>query len=67
LAAKRPAPQQLELRVNDPTQRILVCCELGRIFDPRRGDTSQMGFLGAVALDGGMKAWRDAGIALPTD
>src|ERR1700689_3773317 len=59
---------QLELRVNDelkdPTQRILVCCEFGRISTLATATLRQMGFLGAVALDGGMKAWREAGYAL---
>ena len=61
---------QLELRVNDelkdPTQRILVCCEFGRISTLAAATLRTMGFLGAVALDGGMKAWREAGNALAT-
>ena len=56
---------QLELRVNqeltDPTRRILVCCEFGRISMLATATLRQMGFQGAVALDGGMKAWRQAG------
>jgi glyoxylase-like metal-dependent hydrolase (beta-lactamase superfamily II)/rhodanese-related sulfurtransferase len=56
---------QLELRVNqeltDPTLRILVYCEFGRISTLATATLRQMGFEGAVALDGGMKAWRDAG------
>jgi len=56
---------QLELRVNqelsDPTRRILVCCEFGRISTLATATLRQMGFRGAVALDGGMKAWREAG------
>jgi glyoxylase-like metal-dependent hydrolase (beta-lactamase superfamily II) len=59
---------QLELRVNDelkdPTQRILVCCEFGRISTLAAATLRTMGFQGAVALDGGMKAWREAGNAL---
>jgi glyoxylase-like metal-dependent hydrolase (beta-lactamase superfamily II)/rhodanese-related sulfurtransferase len=59
---------QLELRVNDelkdPTRRILVCCEFGRISTLAAATLRTMGFLGAVALDGGMKAWREAGHAL---
>jgi len=61
---------QLELRVNDelpdPTRRILVCCEFGRISTLAAATLRTMGFQGAVALDGGMKAWRDAGNALST-
>lgn len=56
---------QLELRVNqeltDPTRRILVYCEFGRVSTLATATLRQMGFQGAVALDGGMKAWRDAG------
>jgi rhodanese-related sulfurtransferase len=59
---------QLELRVNDeltdPTRRILVYCELGRVSTLATATLRQMGFLGAVALDGGMKAWREAGYAV---
>jgi glyoxylase-like metal-dependent hydrolase (beta-lactamase superfamily II)/rhodanese-related sulfurtransferase len=56
---------QLELRVNeeltDPTKRILVYCEFGRVSTLATATLRQMGFRGAVALDGGMKAWREAG------
>jgi rhodanese-related sulfurtransferase len=56
---------QLELRVNqdlpDPTRRILTCCELGYISTLAASTLRDMGFLHAVALDGGMKAWREAG------
>jgi glyoxylase-like metal-dependent hydrolase (beta-lactamase superfamily II)/rhodanese-related sulfurtransferase len=59
---------QLELRVNDelkdPTQRILVCCEFGRISTLATATLRSMGFQGAVALDGGMKAWREANNAV---
>jgi len=56
---------QLELRVNDelkdPTRRILVCCEFGRISTLATATLRSMGYSGAVALDGGLKAWREAG------
>jgi glyoxylase-like metal-dependent hydrolase (beta-lactamase superfamily II)/rhodanese-related sulfurtransferase len=59
---------QLELRVNqdlpDPTRRILSCCELGYISTLAAATLRDMGFLHAVALDGGMKAWREAGYPL---
>lgn len=55
---------QLELRVNqdlpDPTRRILTCCELGYVSTFAASTLREMGFLHAVALDGGMKAWRAA-------
>ena len=59
---------QLELRVNqeltDPTRRMLVYCEFGRVSTLATATLRQMGFRGAVALDGGMKAWREAGYPL---
>ena len=61
---------QLELRVNDeltdPTRRILVYCEFGRISTLATATLRQMGFQRAVALDGGMKAWREAGYGVKT-
>jgi glyoxylase-like metal-dependent hydrolase (beta-lactamase superfamily II)/rhodanese-related sulfurtransferase len=59
---------QLELRVNqdlpDPTRRIVACCEFGRISTLATSTLRIMGYQRAVALDGGMKAWRDAGYPL---
>jgi glyoxylase-like metal-dependent hydrolase (beta-lactamase superfamily II)/rhodanese-related sulfurtransferase len=59
---------QLELRVNDelpdPTLRILTVCEFGRISTLAAASLRQIGFQRAVALDGGMKAWREAGYPL---
>lgn len=59
---------QLELRVNqelpDPTRRILTCCELGYISTLAAATLREMGFTHTVALDGGMKAWREAGYPL---
>jgi glyoxylase-like metal-dependent hydrolase (beta-lactamase superfamily II)/rhodanese-related sulfurtransferase len=56
---------QLELRVNqelpDPTRRIVTCCDFGRISTLAASTLRQMGFQRAVALDGGMKAWKEAG------
>lgn len=59
---------QLELRVNqefpDPTRRLLTCCELGYISTLAAATLREMGFLRAVALDGGIKAWREAAYPL---
>jgi glyoxylase-like metal-dependent hydrolase (beta-lactamase superfamily II)/rhodanese-related sulfurtransferase len=59
---------QLELRVNqelpDPTRRILVCCEFGRISTLAAATLRTMGFTRAAALDGGMQSWREAGFPL---
>jgi rhodanese-related sulfurtransferase len=56
---------QLELRVNnelpDPTARIVTCCEFGRISTLAASTLRTMGFQRVVALDGGMKAWQEAG------
>jgi len=61
---------QLELRVNeelpDPTRRLLTCCELGHVSTLAAFTLRQMGYLHTVALDGGMKAWRDAGYPVKT-
>jgi glyoxylase-like metal-dependent hydrolase (beta-lactamase superfamily II) len=59
---------QLELRVNhelpDPTRRILTYCEFGRISTLAAATLRTMGFQRAVALDGGVMAWREAGYPL---
>jgi rhodanese-related sulfurtransferase len=59
---------QLELRVNedfpDPTLRIIVCCEFGKISTLAAATLRQLGFMRTAALDGGMKGWRDAGFPL---
>ena len=59
---------QLELRVNqdlpDPTRRIVSCCEFGRISTLATWTLRIMGYQRAVALDGGMKAWREASFPL---
>ena len=55
---------QLELRVNtelpDPTVRILTCCEFGKISTLAAATLRELGYLRASALDGGVKAWREA-------
>jgi len=59
---------QLALRVDkelpDPTARIVTCCDFGRISTLAAATLRAMGFQRAVALDGGMKAWREAGYPL---
>lgn len=61
---------QLELRVNDtfpdPTVRILTCCEFGKISTLAAATLCQLGFRRAIALDGGMKAWREADFEIET-
>ncbi len=61
---------QLELRVDkelpDPTARIVACCEFGRISTLAASTLRTMGFQRAVALDGGMKSWAEAGYPVHT-
>jgi rhodanese-related sulfurtransferase len=60
---------QLELRVNeelpDPTQRVVVYCQMGKISTLAAATLHDMGFRRAVALDGGLDGWNEAG--LPTE
>jgi rhodanese-related sulfurtransferase len=59
---------QLELRVDavlpDPTLRILVYCQLGKISTLAAATLRSMGYTRAVALDGGMSAWGEAGLPI---
>ena len=59
---------QLELRVNeafpDPTVRIVCVCEFGKISTLAAATLRSLGYTHAAALDGGMKAWREAGLAV---
>ena len=71
IAGARLMPRgQLELRRNqelpDPTRRILTCCECGRISTLAASNLRSLGFDRAVALDGGLKAWREAGYPVRT-
>ncbi len=56
---------QLELCVNDrlpdPTVRIVTYCELGKISTLAAATLRRMGFMRTIALDGGMKAWKEKG------
>lgn len=66
--ARHVARGQLELRIDqvlpDPGTRIVTCCELGKISTLAAATLRTMGFTRAVALDGGMKAWRESGYPL---
>lgn len=69
VAGARNLPRgQLELRVNaelpDPTARILTVCEFGKISTLAAATLRELGFTRAIALDGGMKAWRDSGFPM---
>jgi glyoxylase-like metal-dependent hydrolase (beta-lactamase superfamily II)/rhodanese-related sulfurtransferase len=70
LGARHVPRGQLELRVNeefpDPTLRIVVYCEFGKISTLAAATLRELGFTRATALDGGMKVWRDSGFAVET-
>jgi glyoxylase-like metal-dependent hydrolase (beta-lactamase superfamily II) len=59
---------QLELRVDaelpDPTTRIVLCCQLGKISTLAAATLRTMGYARALALDGGLDAWVKAGFPL---
>lgn len=59
---------QIELRVNqelpDPTLRIVTICEFGNVSTLAAATLRDLGFNRAVALDGGLKAWREADLPL---
>ncbi len=61
---------QLELRVNDafpdPTVRIVCTCEFGKISTLAAHTLRSLGFQRAVAMDGGFRAWREAGLPVET-
>lgn len=63
--ARHLARGQLELKVDeqfpDPDLEILTVCEFGKISTLAAATLRQLGFRRAVALDGGMKAWREGG------
>jgi rhodanese-related sulfurtransferase len=64
-AASVPFMSLRELRDNealpDPTMRIVVCCEFGRISTLAAATLRSMGYQRAVALDDGLQAWRETG------
>lgn len=68
--AKHLPRGQLELRVNeafpDPTLRIVTYCEVGKISTLAAATLRRMGFIHAIALDGGMKTWREQGFPVET-
>jgi glyoxylase-like metal-dependent hydrolase (beta-lactamase superfamily II) len=72
LPGARNVPRgELELRADrelpDPTARILTTCAYGKISTLAAAALRTMGFLRAVALDGGIEAWKRAGHPLQSD
>jgi len=70
LPSARNVPRgELELRANqelpDPTARILVYCQFGKISTLAAQTLRVLGYTRAVALDGGFEAWTQHG--LPTE
>ena len=45
----------------DPEIEIPTVCEFGKVSTLAAATLRQLGLRRAVALDGGMKAWREAG------
>jgi rhodanese-related sulfurtransferase len=41
--------------------KILTCCEFGKISTLAAATLRELGYLRATALEGGLKAWREAG------
>lgn len=66
--AQHLARGQLELKVDDqfpdPDTEILTICEFGKLSTLAAATLRNLGFRRAIALDGGMKAWREAGYPL---
>ena len=66
--ARHLARGQLELKVDehfpDPDTEILTVCEFGKISTLAAATLRTLGFRRALALDGGMKAWREGGYPL---
>ena len=65
LTGARNIPRgELELRADrelpDPTARVLTYCQLGKVSTLAAHSLRTMGYLRAVALDGGMEAWEKA-------
>ncbi len=50
----------------DPATRIVVYCDLGKISTFAVATLRQMGYLRTAALDGGLRAWREAGFPMAT-
>ncbi len=61
---------QLELKIDEtfpnPDLEILTICELGKISTLAASTLRELGFRRAVALDGGMKSWREGGYPIDT-
>lgn len=59
---------QLELKVDenfpDPGVEIVTVCTVGKISTLAAATLRELGFLRAVALDGGVKQWREAGFPI---
>ena len=62
---------ELELRADaqlpDPTARILVYCQFGKVSTLAAHALRTMGYTRAVALDGGLDAWTAAGYPLAAE
>ena len=71
LTGARNIPRgELELRADrelpDPPARVLTYCQLGKVSPLAAHSLRTMGYLRAVALDGGLDAWVQAGYPVTT-
>ncbi|MFN2100831.1 MBL fold metallo-hydrolase [Altererythrobacter sp. MF3-039] len=61
---------QLEMKVDqtfpDPHLEIVTICEVGRISTLAAATLREIGFMRAVALDGGMERWKEEGFPIDT-
>ena len=57
--------RRVDRELPDPTARILVYCQIGRISTLATATLRQMGYARTVALDGGYETWCAAGF--PTE
>ena len=61
---------QLEMKIDqtfpDPNLEIVTVCDLGKISTLAAATLREIGFMRAVALDGGMERWREEGFPLDT-
>ena len=57
--------QRRDLRLADRSRQVITTCGLGNLAAMGASLLKEMGFTNVSYMDGGMQAWKDAG--LPTD
>jgi rhodanese-related sulfurtransferase len=56
----------LDHELPDPTVRIVAYCQYGKVSTLAAATLRTMGYTRAVALDGGVEAWTQAGYPIET-